>query len=135
MRLMMTWRAINVGLYSAEMENFYSRLALDIIGKAVFNYDFNSLKTDDPVIKAVYTVLREAEYRSVTFIPYWKVPPLRWLVPRQKACQEALVVVNDTLNMLITRTKKLVEVGSGSYCSPRHPTHFEPSSPELCGTL
>ena len=40
-----------------EMENFYSRLALDIIGKAVFNYDFNSLKTDDPVIKAVYTCL------------------------------------------------------------------------------
>ena len=57
------------------MENFYSRYALDIIGKAVFNYDFDSLTTDDPVIKAVYTVLREAEYRSVTFIPYWKVPP------------------------------------------------------------
>jgi beta-ring hydroxylase len=92
-----------------EMENFYSRLALDIIGKAVFNYDFNSLKKDDPVIKAVYTVLREAEYRSVTFIPYWKVPPLQWLVPRQKACTEALVVVNDTLNMLIERTKKIVE--------------------------
>ena len=35
-----------------EMENFYSRLALDIIGKAVFNYDFDSLKKDDPVIKA-----------------------------------------------------------------------------------
>ena len=69
---------------SVEMENFYSRLALDIIGKAVFNYDFDSLKTDDPVIKAVYTVLREAEYRSVTFIPYWKVPPLSYLVPRQR---------------------------------------------------
>ena len=27
-----------------EMESFYSRLALDIIGKAVFNYDFDSLK-------------------------------------------------------------------------------------------
>ena len=91
------------------MENFYSRLALDIIGKAVFNYDFDSLKTDDPVIKAVYTVLREAEYRSVTFIPYWKVPPLSYLVPRQRACQEALVVVNDTLNVLIERCKKIVE--------------------------
>jgi beta-ring hydroxylase len=94
---------------SVEMENFYSRLALDIIGKAVFNYDFDSLKTDDPVIKAVYTVLREAEYRSVTFIPYWKVPPLQYLVPRQRACQEALVVVNDTLNVLINRCKKIVE--------------------------
>ena len=94
---------------SVEMENFYSRFALDIIGKAVFNYDFDSLSTDDPVIKAVYTVLREAEYRSVTFIPYWKVPPLRWLVPRQRKCEEALVLVNETLNKLISRCKTLVE--------------------------
>jgi beta-ring hydroxylase len=34
-----------------EMENFFSRLALDIIGKAVFNYEFDSLTHDDPVIK------------------------------------------------------------------------------------
>ena len=33
------------------MENFFSRLTLDIIGKAVFNYDFDSLTHDDPVIK------------------------------------------------------------------------------------
>ena len=35
-----------------EMENFFSRLALDIIGKAVFDYDFDSLTHDDPVIQA-----------------------------------------------------------------------------------
>ena len=34
-----------------EMENFFSRLTLDIIGKAVFDYDFDSLTHDDPVIK------------------------------------------------------------------------------------
>jgi len=34
-----------------EMENFFSRLTLDIIGRAVFNYDFDSLTTDDPVIQ------------------------------------------------------------------------------------
>lgn len=34
-----------------EMENFFSRLTLDIIGKAVFNYDFDSLTHDDPVIQ------------------------------------------------------------------------------------
>jgi beta-ring hydroxylase len=34
-----------------EMENFFSRLALDIIGKAVFNYEFDSLTHDDPVIQ------------------------------------------------------------------------------------
>lgn len=34
-----------------EMENFFSRLTLDIIGKAVFNYDFDSLTNDDPFIQ------------------------------------------------------------------------------------
>jgi hypothetical protein len=33
------------------MENFFSRLALDIIGRAVFNYDFDALTHDDPVIQ------------------------------------------------------------------------------------
>lgn len=37
---------------SVEMEDFFSRLALDIIGKAVFNYKFDSLTKNDPVIKA-----------------------------------------------------------------------------------
>lgn len=37
---------------AVEMENFFSRLTLDIIGKAVFNYDFDSLTHDDPVIQA-----------------------------------------------------------------------------------
>lgn len=40
------------------MENFFSRLALDIIGKAVFNYDFDSLTNDDPVIKCVRSELK-----------------------------------------------------------------------------
>ena len=33
------------------MENFFSRLTLDIIGRAVFNYDFDALTHDDPVIQ------------------------------------------------------------------------------------
>jgi hypothetical protein len=60
--------------------------------QAVFNYEFDSLTHDDPVISAVYTALREAEYRSTAFIPYWNFPPARWLVPRQRRCQEALQV-------------------------------------------
>lgn len=36
-----------------EMENFFSRLTLDIIGKAVFNYDFHSLTHDDPFIQVI----------------------------------------------------------------------------------
>ena len=34
-----------------EMENFFSRLTLDIIGKAVFDIDFDSLTHDDPIIQ------------------------------------------------------------------------------------
>lgn len=92
-----------------EMENFFSRLALDIIGKAVFNYDFDSLTTDDPVIQAVYTTLREAEYRSTYPIPYWNFAPLRALVPRQRQCEAALKIISDTLDELIAKCKKLVE--------------------------
>lgn len=94
---------------AVEMENFFSRLGLDIIGKAVFNYDFDSLTTDDPVIKAVYTTLREAEYRSTYPIPYWNIAPLRWLVPRQRECTAALQIISDTLDELIAKCKKLVE--------------------------
>eukprot|EP00879_Flechtneria_rotunda_P004614 GHRR01004870.1.p1 GENE.GHRR01004870.1~~GHRR01004870.1.p1 ORF type:complete len:511 (+),score=151.20 GHRR01004870.1:254-1786(+) len=92
-----------------EMENFFSRLALDIIGKAVFNYDFDSLTHDDPIITAVYTALREAEYRSTAPIAYWNFPPARWLVPRQRRCQEALKIINECLDGLVAKCRQLVD--------------------------
>jgi len=92
---------------TVEMENYFSRLALDIIGKAVFNYDFDSLTHDDPVIRAVYTTLREAEYRSLVFVPYWKIPPLAAMVPRQRACRDALQIINQTLDELIAKSKQM----------------------------
>ncbi len=94
---------------SVEMENFFSRLALDIIGKAVFNYNFDALTHDDPVIAAVYTALREAEYRSIAIFPYWNFPPARWIVPRQRKVTAALAVINTTLDVLIADCKALVE--------------------------
>jgi len=33
------------------MEAAFSQLTLDVIGKALFNYDFNSLTTDSPLIQ------------------------------------------------------------------------------------
>jgi carotene epsilon-monooxygenase len=33
------------------MEAAFSQLTLDIIGKSVFNYDFNALTKDSPVIQ------------------------------------------------------------------------------------
>jgi len=84
-----------------EMETEYSSLALDIIGKAVFNYDFKSTQTESPVIKAVYRTLREAEYRSTFLFPYWKFEPLNWIVPRQRQFRRDMKLVNDTLRKLI----------------------------------
>ena len=53
-------------------------------------------------------MLREAEYRSTALFPYWNIPLLRWLVPRQRRCLVALQVVNQTLNTLISKCKRLV---------------------------
>lgn len=36
-----------------EMESLFSRLTLDIIGKAVFNYDFDSLTNDTGIVDDV----------------------------------------------------------------------------------
>jgi hypothetical protein len=55
------------------MEARFSQLTLDVIGLSLFNYNFDSLTTDSPVIDAVYTALKEAELRSTDLLPYWKV--------------------------------------------------------------
>lgn len=57
---------------SVNMEEKFSQLTLDVIGLSVFNYSFDSLSTDSPVIDAVYTALKEAEARSTDILPYWK---------------------------------------------------------------
>mmetsp|Transcript_61332 Transcript_61332/g.168352 ORF Transcript_61332/g.168352 Transcript_61332/m.168352 type:complete len:412 (+) Transcript_61332:170-1405(+) len=56
------------------MEEKFSSVTLDIIGQAVFNYEFHSVTDESPVVKAVYRTLREAEHRSTAFIPYWMLP-------------------------------------------------------------
>jgi hypothetical protein len=58
---------------AVNMEAQFSQLTLDIIGLSVFNYEFNALKTDSPVIEAVYTALKETESRSTDILPYWQV--------------------------------------------------------------
>lgn len=90
---------------SVEMENYFSRLALDIIGKAVFNYNFDSLTHDDPLIKAVYTVLREAEHRSIAALPYWDIPGISYVLPNQRKVVEALQLINGSLDELIAKCK------------------------------
>ena len=57
---------------AVNMEDKFSQLTLDVIGLSVFNYDFDSVNADSPVIGAVYTALKEAEARSTDLLPYWK---------------------------------------------------------------
>ncbi|KAK9062817.1 hypothetical protein SSX86_020007 [Deinandra increscens subsp. villosa] len=92
-----------------ELESLFSRLTLDIIGKSVFNYDFDSLTTDNGIVEAVYTVLREAEDRSVSPIPTWEIPIWKDISPRQKKVNEALKLINTTLDELIAICKRMVD--------------------------
>lgn len=89
-----------------DMETEFCSLTLDIIGKAVFNYDFGSVTKESPIIKAVYRVLREAEHRSFSFLPYWKIPGVSRVVARQRAFQEDMGLINDTLSTLIASAKE-----------------------------
>lgn len=57
---------------AVNIEEKFSQLTLDVIGLAVFNYEFDALTTNSPVIDAVYTALKEAELRSTDLLPYWK---------------------------------------------------------------
>lgn len=47
------------------METEFCNVALDIIGKSVFNYDFGSVTTESPVIQAVYCALKEVSDISI----------------------------------------------------------------------
>ncbi|KAM6555117.1 hypothetical protein CsatB_015879 [Cannabis sativa] len=92
-----------------EMESLFSRLTLDIIGKALFNYDFDSLTNDTGIVEAVYTVLREAEDRSISPIPFWEIPIWKDISPRQRKVSTALKLINDTLDNLIAICKRMVD--------------------------
>ncbi|XP_065854016.1 cytochrome P450 97B2, chloroplastic-like [Euphorbia lathyris] len=89
-----------------DLEAEFSSLALDIIGLGVFNYNFGSVTKESPVIQAVYGTLFEAEHRSTFYIPYWKIPLARWIVPRQRKFHTDLKVINDCLDGLIRNAKE-----------------------------
>ncbi|KAF0909120.1 hypothetical protein E2562_031625 [Oryza meyeriana var. granulata] len=89
-----------------DLEAEFSNLALDIIGLGVFNFDFDSVTKESPVIKAVYGTLFEAEHRSTFYIPYWNLPLTRWIVPRQRKFHSDLKVINDCLDGLIKNAKE-----------------------------
>lgn len=90
---------------SIDMEACFSQLTLDVIGKSVFNYDFNALSTNSPLIQAVYTALKETEQRATDLLPFWKVPLLCALLPRQRKATAAVDLIRRTTEELIAKCK------------------------------
>lgn len=91
------------------MEAKFSQLTLDVIGLSVFNYNFDSLTSDSPVIDAVYTALKEAEARSTDLLPYWQIEILRKIIPRQIKAEKAVSIIRRTVEELIAKCKEIVE--------------------------
>nr|GEY56743.1 carotene epsilon-monooxygenase, chloroplastic [Tanacetum cinerariifolium] len=94
---------------AVNMEEQFSQLTLDVIGLAVFNYNFDSLTSDSPVIESVYTALKEAEARSTDLLPYWKIDVLCKIIPRQIKAQQAVTIIRETVEELILKCKEMVE--------------------------
>ena len=86
---------------TVNVEDELYAMALDVIGKAVFNYEFGALKEETPLIKAVYRVLRESEHRSTFPLQYWNIPGAMDIVPRQKQFKEDIEAINEELSALI----------------------------------
>jgi len=84
-----------------DMEERYGSLALDVIGKAVFNYDFGSVDEESPVVKAAIRTLGEVEHRALTPLPYWKAPGANELIPRLREFNEDMDLLNSVLYKLI----------------------------------
>nr|AYV88886.1 cytochrome P450 oxidase CYP97C42 [Polygala tenuifolia] len=95
---------------AVNMEEKFSQLTLDVIGLSLFNYNFDSLTSDSPVIDAVYTALKEAEARSTDVIPYWKINLLCKIIPRQIKAEKAVTIIRRTVEELISKCKEIVEV-------------------------
>ncbi|KAL2323168.1 hypothetical protein Fmac_027547 [Flemingia macrophylla] len=94
---------------AVNMEEKFSQLTLDVIGLSVFNYNFDSLNSDSPVIEAVYTALKEAEARSTDLLPYWKIKFLCKIIPRQIKAEEAVSIIRKNVEDLIEKCREIVE--------------------------
>jgi cytochrome P450 len=103
-----------------DMEERFCSVSLDIIGRAVFNYDFGSTTAESPVVQAVYRLLQEAEFRTTSFVPYWELP-FAHLLPSQKEYRRDQALLNKTLDELIEqafatqRERELEELENQDY--------------------
>jgi len=95
------WKADGAGaLGVVDMEERFCSVSLDIIGRAVFDYDFDSTHTESPLVRAVYRCLVEAERRTTAFIPFWLLPGAH-LLPSQVAFRRDLDLLEGKLDELV----------------------------------
>ncbi|KAH8050173.1 cytochrome p450 [Aureococcus anophagefferens] len=99
------WKADDAqprSLGAVDMEERFCSVSLDIIGRAVFDYDFGSAKAESPLVRAVYRCLIEAEKRTTAFIPFWLIPGAQFL-PSQVAFKNDLDLLNAKLDELVAQ--------------------------------
>ncbi|MCO5549410.1 hypothetical protein L7F22_002881 [Adiantum nelumboides] len=109
------------------MEEQFSQLTLDVIGLSIFNYNFDSLTSDSPVIQAVYTALKEAESRSTDMLPYWQIPILCKIVPRQVKAAQAVTIIRETVEELVAKCKAIVEAEGEKLSTDEYINDADPS--------
>merc|ERR1719171_2228335 len=101
-------------------EERFCSVSLDIIGRAVFNFDFGSTTAESPVVQAVYRLLQEAEFRTTSIVPYWNLPGAD-LLPSQRSFRRDQDLLNATLDELIEkavatqRSRELEELENQDY--------------------
>eukprot|EP00747_Dinoflagellata_sp_TGD_P091089 gnl/TRDRNA2_/TRDRNA2_164938_c1_seq1.p1 gnl/TRDRNA2_/TRDRNA2_164938_c1~~gnl/TRDRNA2_/TRDRNA2_164938_c1_seq1.p1 ORF type:complete len:711 (+),score=126.19 gnl/TRDRNA2_/TRDRNA2_164938_c1_seq1:37-2169(+) len=115
------------------IEDYYSQVTLDIIGKATFNYDFQSLTKESPIVQAVYTALKEAETRSQDLVPIYKLPgPVaRAISGRQRTAYEAISLIRTTVGELVTRGKEMVKDEMDGKDDLNKPNYINDKDPSL----
>jgi len=89
---------------AVDLEERFGSVALDIVGKAVFNYDFQSTTEESPVVKAAIRTLGEVEHRALTPLAYWKVPGAKEVLPRLVEFEKDMDLLNNVLYDLIDKT-------------------------------
>ncbi|GJN20042.1 hypothetical protein PR202_gb07365 [Eleusine coracana subsp. coracana] len=109
------------------MEERFSQMTLDVIGLSLFNYNFDSLTTDSPVIDAVYTALKEAELRSTDLLPYWKIDFLCKIIPRQIKAENAVKTIRNTVEELIMKCKEIVDAENEQIEGEEYVNEADPS--------
>ena len=103
------------------------------------DYRWNQLRSaliyDSAILQSVYGVLKEAEHRSTFYIPYWKLPLARAVVPRQRKFNQDLGVINECLDGLISLAKETRSEGDEEALQARDYEQVSPLlvSGALCG--